>query len=106
MSPSLSDQEVLNMMNIAKDNLQKFTSEKPKGRKLKEALEKIKLLLPKASLEEQKVLLDKLVEVKKQLEIEEAANPAQQAAIAINMKKQGKKPKMNIEESQDYLPEA
>jgi len=106
MSPSLSDEEVLNMMNIAKDNLQKFTSEKPKGRKLKEALEKIKLLLPEATIEEQKVLLDKLVEVKKQLEIEEAVNPAQQAAIAINMKEKGQKPKKKVKESADYLPES
>jgi cytidyltransferase-like protein len=36
-------------------------------------------------------------------EVAEAANPAQQAAIAINMKKQGKKPKVN--EAVDYLPE-
>ncbi len=34
--------------------------------------------------------------------VDEAANPAQQAAIAINMKKQGQKPKT---ESLDYLPE-
>ena len=34
----------------------------------------------------------------------ESANPAQQAAIAINMKKQGKKPK-KVSESIDYLEE-
>jgi glycerol-3-phosphate cytidylyltransferase-like family protein len=34
--------------------------------------------------------------------VDEAANPSQQAAIAINMKKQGKTPKT---ESLDYLPE-
>jgi len=34
--------------------------------------------------------------------VDEAANPAQQAAIAINMQKQGQKPKT---ESLDYLPE-
>lgn len=37
-------------------------------------------------------------------EISEAANPAQQAAIAISMKKAGTKPK-NLEEAQDYLEE-
>lgn len=37
-------------------------------------------------------------------EVSEAANPAQQAAIAINMKKQGKTPK-HIDESLDYLEE-
>jgi hypothetical protein len=68
-------------------------------------LDKIKQVLPNASLEEQKVLLDKLVEVKNQLEVDEAANPAQQAAIAINMKKRGKKPK-NVNETIDYLPES
>ena len=36
---------------------------------------------------------------------EEAANPAQQAAIAINMKKKGKKPKKTVSETVDYLPE-
>jgi hypothetical protein len=111
MSPSISDEEVLNMMRLAKDNLKNFASEKPKGRKLtktkklREALDKIKQVLPNASLEEQKVLLDKLVEVKNQLEVDEAANPAQQAAIAINMKKRGKKPK-NVNETIDYLPES
>lgn len=37
--------------------------------------------------------------------MQEAANPAQQAAIAINMKKAGKKPKNHVKESTDYLPE-
>jgi len=35
----------------------------------------------------------------------EAANPGQQAAIAISMKKAGKKPKAQVKESIDYLPE-
>ncbi len=36
--------------------------------------------------------------------VDEAANPAQQAAIAISMKKQGKKP-ANVSEAVDYLDE-
>ena len=36
--------------------------------------------------------------------VDEAANPAQQAAIAINMKKQGNKP-ANVSEAVDYLEE-
>lgn len=115
MSSSLSDEEVLDMMRLAKDNLAKFNTPKSnvgrkmptttKGRKLKEAISKMKDLIPKASIEEQKVILDKLVEVKKQLEIEEASSPAQQAAIAISMKKAGKKPKGKVSENTDYLPE-
>ena len=35
----------------------------------------------------------------------EAATPAQQAAIAIAMKKAGKKPKGKVSENTDYLPE-
>lgn len=51
----------------------------------------------------QKVKLLKLLEAaKKKME---AANPAQQAAIAINMKKKGKKPKSEVKENIDYLPE-
>ena len=38
-------------------------------------------------------------------EVEEAANPAQQAAIAISMKKKGQKPKSEVTENIDYLPE-
>jgi len=37
--------------------------------------------------------------------VDEASSPAQQAAIAINMKKQGKKPKADVAETLDYLPE-
>ena len=37
--------------------------------------------------------------------VDEAANPAQQAAIAISMKKAGKKPKKEVTETEDYLPE-
>ena len=35
-------------------------------------------------------------------EVEEAANPAQQAAIAISMKKAGKKPKSEMDEKKNY----
>lgn len=95
MSSSLSDKEVLDMMKIAKDNLVKFNMPKPKTRKLKEFYEKIKPLLSNATIEQKQKLL----------QILEAANAAQQAAIAINMKKQGKKPKKKVSESIDYLPE-
>jgi glycerol-3-phosphate cytidylyltransferase-like family protein len=46
----------------------------------------------------------KLLDAGMGTETSEAVNPAQQAAIAINMKKQGKKPE-NVSESQDYLDE-
>lgn len=95
MSSSLTDKEVLDMMKIAKDNLVKFNMPKPKGKKLKEFYEEIKPLLPNATLEQKQKLLKML----------EAANLAQQAAIAINMKKRGKKPKKSVSETIDYLPE-
>lgn len=40
-----------------------------------------------------------------QEKVDEASSFAQQAAIAINMKKQGKKPKKDVDEAIDYLPE-
>ena len=40
-----------------------------------------------------------------QAPVDEAANSAQQAAIAINMKKAGKKPAIKVSETEDYLPE-
>ncbi len=46
----------------------------------------------------------KLLDAGMGTETSEAANPAQQAAIAINMKKQGKKP-ANVSEAVDYLDE-
>lgn len=46
----------------------------------------------------------KMLDIGMSGEVTEAANPAQQAAIAINMKKQGKKPN-HVSESIDYLPE-
>jgi len=111
MSSSLSDDEVLNMMRVAKDNLSKFNmpkpksaklDTKPKGKKLKEFLDNLKPLVETATPEQVARLTKIIAEVKKQYE---AANPAQQAAIAINMKKQGKKPKKKTSESIDYLPE-
>lgn len=48
-------------------------------------------------------ILVKLLDTGMQNSVQEAKNPAQQAAIAISMKKAGKKPKTN--ESVDYLPE-
>lgn len=62
---------------------------------------RIKPLLNEASPEQKEKLFSILEAAKKKFE---AANPAQQAAIAVNMKKQGKKPK-SVSESSDYLPE-
>jgi hypothetical protein len=45
ISPKLSDEEVMHMMNIAKENLAQFHKEKPKGRKLKEFVERIRPLI-------------------------------------------------------------
>lgn len=58
-------------------------------------------------LEKIKPLLSEANDVQKQkfAKLLEAANAAQQAAIAINMKKKGKKPKKQTNESLDYLPE-
>lgn len=58
-------------------------------------LSEMKALLPNATVEQKQKLAQLL----------EAANAAQQAAIAINMKKAGKKPKKKANESLDYLPE-
>jgi hypothetical protein len=60
-----------------------------------EFIEKVKPLLPNATVEQKQKLVKML----------EAANAAQQAAIAINMKKRGKKPKKTVSETVDYLPE-
>lgn len=60
----------------------------------KNFIESVKPLLNEATVEQKKKLLQLL----------EAANLAQQAAIAINMKKKGKKPK--VKENKDYLPES
>jgi hypothetical protein len=45
ISPKLSDDEVMHMMTIAKQNLAQFHKEKPKGRKLKEFMERIRPLI-------------------------------------------------------------
>ncbi len=68
MSKSLSDQEVLNMMKIAKDNLVKFNMPKPKKPKLKEFIETVKPLLKTATSEQKQRLYSLLSEAKKQLE--------------------------------------
>ncbi len=59
-----------------------------------------------ATQKNQKLALNvvKLLDAGMGTETSEAANPAQQAAIAINMKKQGKKP-ANVSEAVDYLDE-
>lgn len=59
-----------------------------------------------ATQKNQKLALNvvKLLDAGMGTETNEAANPAQQAAIAINMKKQGKKP-ANVSEAVDYLEE-
>lgn len=59
-----------------------------------------------ATQKNQKLALNvvKLLDAGMGTETTEAANPAQQAAIAINMKKQGKEPK-NVSEAVDYLDE-
>lgn len=62
---------------------------------------RIKPLINEASAEQKEKLFKLLEAAKRKFE---AANPAQQAAIAINMKKQGKKPE-HVEESTDYLTE-
>ena len=59
-----------------------------------------------ATQKNQKLALNvvKLLDAGMGTETTEAANPAQQAAIAINMRKQGKEPK-NVSEAVDYLDE-
>lgn len=73
----------------------------PVNEELKSLYARIKPLINEASDEQKEKLFKILEAAKKKFE---AANPAQQAAIAINMKKQGKKPK-NVDESVDYLQE-
>jgi hypothetical protein len=60
MSSSLSDEEVLDMMRTAKENLAKFNLPKPKIKKLKEFYQRIKPLLNNAT-PEQKIKFLKLV---------------------------------------------
>jgi len=84
MSPSLSDEEVMDMMLVAKDNLKKFNEPKPrkprkvkskldtkpKGRKLKEFIESIKPLISTADKEYQMKFYKLLSEAKAKLESE------------------------------------
>jgi hypothetical protein len=74
MSSSLSDEEVMNMMKIAKDNLVKFNMPKPKSRKLKEYLERMLPLMSNAT-SEQKAKLKQLIESYKK-PVKVATNPA------------------------------
>lgn len=90
MSPSLDDQEVLQMMNTAKENLAKFNMPKPKGRKLKEFIERIKPLLEHATVEQKTKIYKQLIETKRQLnELGEPSsnNLANTVALLINSKK-------------------
>ena len=67
MSPSLSDEEVLQMMRTAKENLAKFNLPKPKGRKLKEFIEKYKALLEHATPEQKVKIYQQLSEAKSRI---------------------------------------
>lgn len=84
MSDKLSDDEVLSMMRLAKENLKKFNTEKPKGRKLKEFISSIRPLI-KDGTPEQKI---KLVRLLKEYTAKHNS-PIQ----------------TNITENTDYLPE-
>ena len=90
MSPSLSDQEVLQLMNTAKENLVKFNLPKPSSRKLKEYIERIKPLLEHASVEQKTKIYKQLIEAKKQLnELGEPSsnNLANKVAALLDNKK-------------------
>jgi hypothetical protein len=60
MSQNISDDDVLAMMRLAKENLMKFHTEKPKGRKLKEFISDMRKMIHEAS-PAQKVKLLKLL---------------------------------------------
>lgn len=66
MSKSLSDQEVLNMMKIAKNNLVKFNMPKVKKQKLKELLQSIKPLIENATPEQKAKLFSILEKAKEE----------------------------------------
>ena len=90
MNSALSDQEVLQMMNTAKENLAKFNMPKPKGRKLKEFIEKVKPLLEHATPEQKVKIYNQLLEAKKQLnELGEPSsnNLANKVAMLIHSRK-------------------
>lgn len=70
MSPALSDEEVLQMMHTAKENLTKFNMPKPKVKKaseLKEFIERVKKILPEFNQHQKKQIFNMLSEAKKQL---------------------------------------
>jgi hypothetical protein len=69
---------------------------------LQELVARIKPLISEATNEQKAKFVQLLEAAKAKME---AANAAQQAAIAISMKKAGKKPKKKTNESVDYLPE-
>jgi len=50
ISPKISDEEVLHMMRVAKENLTQFHAPKPKGRKLKEFIQRIQPLIVSESI--------------------------------------------------------
>lgn len=86
--------------NVIKSVLDKYIGNNMVSEQIQTLIKHIKPLLKEATLDQKTTFVRLLEAAKKKME---AANPAQQAAIAINMKKAGKKPKTN--ESLDYLPE-
>ena len=75
ISPKLNDKEVLHMMNTAKENLAQFHTAKPKGRKLKEFIQRIQPLIVSESIsvDEKIPLIRMFNKVSKQLK--EATKP-------------------------------
>ena len=89
ISPMISDQEVLDMMKVAKDNLLKFNKPKPvkpkidttaKGRKLKEFIEKVKPMV-KNMTNEQKIKLYKFLEENKKVITTNKPNIVQEQSL-------------------------
>lgn len=103
MSPSLSDEEVLQMMNTAKENLLKFNTPKPKvkkaselqkAKKLKEFIEKIKPLLKEATEQDKEKWYNFIKEAKSKIiahTVKDIMNPPkvmQQRAMRDQQRKQ------------------
>jgi hypothetical protein len=75
MSKALSDDDVKQLMNTAKENMMSFSRKsrtrkhkidtKPKGRKLKELVENIKKYLPNATPEQKKMIYERLLTAKR-----------------------------------------
>lgn len=82
--------------------LDKYIGESVTMEQINNLISKIKPLINESTIEQKQKFVQLLEAAKKKME---AANPAQQAAIAISMKKAGKKPKKNVAETIDYLPE-